>query len=79
LSLYEEYLAKLSILKNDCKLVNRNYESVIKSWQGIVVLENMRADGKQAIESAKEERLVRLQSTDQRGSEKRDKKNIRKW
>jgi alkanesulfonate monooxygenase SsuD/methylene tetrahydromethanopterin reductase-like flavin-dependent oxidoreductase (luciferase family) len=30
---YEEYVAKLSLLKNRCKLVNRDYQKIMKGWQ----------------------------------------------
>jgi alkanesulfonate monooxygenase SsuD/methylene tetrahydromethanopterin reductase-like flavin-dependent oxidoreductase (luciferase family) len=35
---YEEYLAKLSILKNCCKLVNRDYQNIMKGWQGVIII-----------------------------------------
>ena len=35
---YEEYLAKLSLLKNCCKLVNRDYQNIMKGWQGLIII-----------------------------------------
>jgi alkanesulfonate monooxygenase SsuD/methylene tetrahydromethanopterin reductase-like flavin-dependent oxidoreductase (luciferase family) len=35
---YEEYLAKLSTLENCCNLVNRDYQSIIKGWQGLIII-----------------------------------------
>jgi alkanesulfonate monooxygenase SsuD/methylene tetrahydromethanopterin reductase-like flavin-dependent oxidoreductase (luciferase family) len=34
---YEEYVAKLSLLKNRCKLVNRDYQKIMKGWQGLII------------------------------------------
>jgi alkanesulfonate monooxygenase SsuD/methylene tetrahydromethanopterin reductase-like flavin-dependent oxidoreductase (luciferase family) len=38
LCLYEEYVAKLSLLKNCCKLVNRDYQNIMKGWQGLIII-----------------------------------------
>jgi alkanesulfonate monooxygenase SsuD/methylene tetrahydromethanopterin reductase-like flavin-dependent oxidoreductase (luciferase family) len=35
---YEEYLAKLFVLKNCCKLVNRDYQNIMKGWQGLIII-----------------------------------------
>lgn len=35
---YEEYVAKLSLLKNCCKLVNRDYQNMMKGWQGLIIV-----------------------------------------
>ena len=35
---FEEYLAKLSLLKNCCKLVNRDYQNIMKGWQGLIII-----------------------------------------
>ena len=35
---YEEYLAKLSILKNCCKLVNRGHQDIMKGWQALIII-----------------------------------------
>ena len=35
---YEEYVAKLSMLKNCCKLVNRDYQNIMKGWQGLIII-----------------------------------------
>jgi alkanesulfonate monooxygenase SsuD/methylene tetrahydromethanopterin reductase-like flavin-dependent oxidoreductase (luciferase family) len=35
---YEEYVAKLSVLKNCCKLVNRDYQNIMKGWQGLIII-----------------------------------------
>ncbi|MDQ3835922.1 MAG: LLM class flavin-dependent oxidoreductase [Thermoproteota archaeon] len=35
---YEEYLAKLSRLKNCCKLANRDYQDITKGWQGLIII-----------------------------------------
>jgi alkanesulfonate monooxygenase SsuD/methylene tetrahydromethanopterin reductase-like flavin-dependent oxidoreductase (luciferase family) len=35
---YEEYLAKLSILKNCCKLVNRDHQDIMKGWQALIII-----------------------------------------
>jgi alkanesulfonate monooxygenase SsuD/methylene tetrahydromethanopterin reductase-like flavin-dependent oxidoreductase (luciferase family) len=38
LCLYEEYVAKLSLLKNCCKLVNRDHKNIMKGWQGLIII-----------------------------------------
>jgi alkanesulfonate monooxygenase SsuD/methylene tetrahydromethanopterin reductase-like flavin-dependent oxidoreductase (luciferase family) len=38
LCLYEEYVAKLSLLKNCCKLVNRDHQNIMKGWQGLIII-----------------------------------------
>jgi alkanesulfonate monooxygenase SsuD/methylene tetrahydromethanopterin reductase-like flavin-dependent oxidoreductase (luciferase family) len=35
---YEEYVAKLSLLKNCCKIVNRDYQNIMKGWQGLIII-----------------------------------------
>ena len=35
---YEEYVAKLSLLKNCCKLVNRDHQNIMKGWQGLIII-----------------------------------------
>lgn len=35
---YKEYLEKLSYLEHCCMINNRNYEDVIKGWQGVILL-----------------------------------------
>jgi alkanesulfonate monooxygenase SsuD/methylene tetrahydromethanopterin reductase-like flavin-dependent oxidoreductase (luciferase family) len=35
---YEEYVAKLSLLKNSCKLVNRDHQNIMKGWQGLIII-----------------------------------------
>ena len=35
---YEEYLSKISILRNCCKAVGRDYEKIAKAWQAIMLL-----------------------------------------
>ena len=35
---YEEYVAKLSMLKNCCKIVNRDYQNIMKGWQGLIII-----------------------------------------
>lgn len=35
---YEEYVSKLSLLKNCCKLVNRDYQNIMKGWQGLIII-----------------------------------------
>jgi alkanesulfonate monooxygenase SsuD/methylene tetrahydromethanopterin reductase-like flavin-dependent oxidoreductase (luciferase family) len=35
---YEEYVAKLSVLKNCCELVNRDYQNIMKGWQGLIII-----------------------------------------
>ena len=35
---YEEYVAKLSLLKNRCKVVNRDYQKIMKGWQGLIII-----------------------------------------
>jgi len=35
---YEEYVAKLSLLKDCCKIVNRDYQNIMKGWQGLIII-----------------------------------------
>jgi alkanesulfonate monooxygenase SsuD/methylene tetrahydromethanopterin reductase-like flavin-dependent oxidoreductase (luciferase family) len=35
---YEEYVAKLSLLKNCCKIVKRDYQKIMKGWQGLLII-----------------------------------------
>ena len=35
---YEEYLSKISILRNCCKAVGRDYEKIAKAWHAIMLL-----------------------------------------
>ena len=35
---YEEYLSKISILRNCCKAVGRDYEKITKAWHAIMLL-----------------------------------------
>ena len=35
---YEEYVAKLSLLKNCCKLINRDHQNIMKGWQGLIII-----------------------------------------
>ena len=35
---YEEYLSKISILRNCCKAVGRDYEKIVKAWHAIMLL-----------------------------------------
>ncbi len=35
---YEEYVAKLCLLRNCCKLVNRDYQNIMKGWQGLIIV-----------------------------------------
>jgi len=35
---YEEYVVKLSLLKNRCKLVKRDYQKIMKGWQGLIII-----------------------------------------
>ena len=41
---YEEYLVKLSLLKNCCKLINRNYQNIMKGLQSLVITGNHQED-----------------------------------
>ena len=31
-------MAKLSLLKNCCKIVNRDYQNIMKGWQGLIII-----------------------------------------
>jgi F420-dependent oxidoreductase-like protein len=35
---YDEYLSKISILRNCCKTVGRDYEKIVKAWHAIMLL-----------------------------------------
>ena len=35
---YDEYLSKISILRDCCKAVGRDYEKIAKAWQAIMLL-----------------------------------------
>ena len=35
---YDEYLSKISILRDCCKAVGRNYEKIVKAWHAIMLL-----------------------------------------
>ena len=35
---YDEYLSKISILRNCCKAVGRDYEKIVKAWHAIMLL-----------------------------------------
>jgi alkanesulfonate monooxygenase SsuD/methylene tetrahydromethanopterin reductase-like flavin-dependent oxidoreductase (luciferase family) len=35
---YDEYLSKISILRNCCKAVGRDYEKIAKAWHAIMLL-----------------------------------------
>ena len=35
---YEEYLSKISILRNCCNAVGRDYEKIVKAWHAIMLL-----------------------------------------
>ncbi|MGA7542757.1 MAG: LLM class flavin-dependent oxidoreductase [Nitrososphaeraceae archaeon] len=35
---YDEYLSKISVLRNCCKAVGRNYEKIAKAWHAIMLL-----------------------------------------
>ena len=35
---YDEYLSKISILRNCCKMVGRDYEKIVKAWHAIMLL-----------------------------------------
>ena len=38
LCIYDEYLSKISILRDCCKAVGRNFEKIIKAWHAIMLL-----------------------------------------
>jgi hypothetical protein len=35
---YDEYLSKISILRNCCKRVGKDYEKIAKAWHAIMLL-----------------------------------------
>jgi alkanesulfonate monooxygenase SsuD/methylene tetrahydromethanopterin reductase-like flavin-dependent oxidoreductase (luciferase family) len=45
---YDEYLNKISILKNHCKVIARNYEDIVKAWHGVMlVIDDKKGDNDQ--------------------------------
>jgi alkanesulfonate monooxygenase SsuD/methylene tetrahydromethanopterin reductase-like flavin-dependent oxidoreductase (luciferase family) len=58
---YKEYMAKLSVLKNCCKLVHRDYENITRGWQGFLAI-------------GRNEEQVQRKMSDLKGKEKKEKR-----